>query len=113
MKAYTTEEVIKYCADYIKDGKWIGLSIPLYEGRLRGRARMSHKTFVDRDYILVSETHFSVLQQLVITELPTDSHHRHHWKREKKKYAHQKVTKQSSSDYTQQTIPVVTKQSHF
>jgi hypothetical protein len=29
---------------------------------------MGQKTFVDRDYNLVSESHFSVLQQLVIVE---------------------------------------------
>jgi hypothetical protein len=62
MEGYTIEEVVEYCADYIKDGKRIGLSIPLHEGRLRGRGRMCQKTFVDRDYNLVSEAHFSVLQ---------------------------------------------------
>jgi hypothetical protein len=34
--------------------------------------------------------------------VPTDSHHRHHRKRERKKLAHQKFTKQSLSDYAQQ-----------
>jgi hypothetical protein len=72
MEGYTTEEVIEYCADYVNDGKWIDLSIPLYEGRLRGR--MGQKTFVDRYYNLVSEAHFSVLQQLVIVELYIDEH---------------------------------------
>jgi hypothetical protein len=62
MEGYTTEEVVKCYTDYVKDGKWIGLSIPLHEGRLRGRDRMGQKTFVDRDYGLVSEAHFSVLQ---------------------------------------------------
>jgi hypothetical protein len=59
MEGYTTEEVVKCCVDYIKDRKRIGLPIPLHEGRLRGR--MGQKTFVDRDYNLVSEAHFSVL----------------------------------------------------
>jgi hypothetical protein len=62
MEGYTTEEVVERCADYVKDGKWIGLHIPLHEGRLRGRGTMGQKTFVDRDYTLVSEAHFSVLQ---------------------------------------------------
>jgi hypothetical protein len=44
----------------------IGLSIPLHEGRLRGRGRMGQKSFIDRDYDSVSEVHFSVLQQLEI-----------------------------------------------
>jgi hypothetical protein len=68
MEGYTTEEVVECCVDYIKDGKWIGLSIPLHEGRLRGRGRMGQKTFIDRDYSLVSETHFSILQHLMIAE---------------------------------------------
>jgi hypothetical protein len=35
---------------------------------------MGQKTFVDRDYTLVSETHFSVLQQLVIAGPYIDEH---------------------------------------
>jgi hypothetical protein len=62
MEGYTTEEVIKCCMDYVKDGKQICLPIPLHEGRLGGRGRMGQNTFVDRDYSLVSEAHFSVLQ---------------------------------------------------
>jgi hypothetical protein len=45
MGGYTTEEVVECCMDYVKDGKWIGLSIPLHEGRLRGRGRMGQKLF--------------------------------------------------------------------
>jgi hypothetical protein len=66
MEGYTTEEVVECCVDYIKDGKQIGLPIPLHEGRLRGRGRIGQKTFVERDYSLISEAHFSVLQQLAI-----------------------------------------------
>jgi hypothetical protein len=50
MEGYTTEEVAECCAYYIKDGKRIGLLIPLHEGTLRGRGRMCQKSFVDRDY---------------------------------------------------------------
>jgi hypothetical protein len=53
MEGYTTEEVVKCCTDYVKDGKRIGLPIPLHEGRLGGRGRMGQKTFVDKDYNLV------------------------------------------------------------
>jgi hypothetical protein len=74
IEGYTTEEVVKCCTDYVKDGKRIGLPIPLHEGRLRGRVRMSQKTFVDRDYSLESEAHFSVLQQLTIVESYIDKH---------------------------------------
>jgi hypothetical protein len=41
MEGYTIEEVVEYCMDYVKDGKWIGLPIPLHEGRLSRRRRMS------------------------------------------------------------------------
>jgi hypothetical protein len=74
MKGYTIEEVVECCTDYIKYGKGIGLPIPLHEGRLRRRGRMSQKTFVDRDYSLVSEAHFSVLQQLTIARPYIDEH---------------------------------------
>jgi hypothetical protein len=54
MEGYTTEEVVECCVDYVKDGKMIGLPIPLHEGRLRGIGRMGQKSFVDRDYNSVS-----------------------------------------------------------
>jgi hypothetical protein len=53
MEGYTTEEVVECCVDYVKDEKWIGLPIPLHEGRLRGRGGMGQKKFLDRDYSLV------------------------------------------------------------
>jgi hypothetical protein len=74
MEGYTTKEVVECCTDYVKDEKRIGLPIPLHEGRLRGRGRMDQKTFVNRDYSLVSETHFSVLQQLTIAKSYIDEH---------------------------------------
>jgi hypothetical protein len=61
MEGYTAEEMVMCHADYVKDGKQIGLPIQLHEGRLRGRGRMGQKTFVNRDYNIVSEAHFSVL----------------------------------------------------
>jgi hypothetical protein len=74
MEGYTTEEVVECCTDYVKDEQWIGLLVPLHEDRLRGRRRMCQKTFVDRDYSLVSETHFGVLQQVTIAGLYIDEH---------------------------------------
>jgi hypothetical protein len=70
MEGYTTEEVVECCVDYVKNGKRMGLLIPLHEGRLRergrGRGRMCQKSFVDRYYNSVSDAYFSVLQQLEI-----------------------------------------------
>jgi hypothetical protein len=74
MEGYTTEEVLECCVDYVKDGEQIGLPIPLHTGRLRGRGRMGQKIIIDKDYNLVSETHFSVLRQLVIAESYLDEH---------------------------------------
>jgi hypothetical protein len=37
------KKVIECCADYVKDGKWIGLPIPLHEGRLRGKEEWVRK----------------------------------------------------------------------
>jgi hypothetical protein len=73
MEGYTTE-VVECCADYVKDRKRIGLSIPLHKGRLRGRGRMGQKSFVDRDYNSISEAHFSVLQQLKIAAPHIEEH---------------------------------------
>jgi hypothetical protein len=76
MEGYTTEEVVECCANYVKDGKMIGLLIPLHEGRLRGRGRgrIGQKSFDDRDYNSVSEAHFSVLQQLEIVAPYIEEH---------------------------------------
>jgi hypothetical protein len=74
MEGYITEGVVECCVDYVKDGKWICLPTPLHEGRLRGRGRMGHKTFVDRNYNLVSEAHFSALHQVTIAGPYIDEH---------------------------------------
>jgi hypothetical protein len=66
MEGYTTKEVAECYVNYVKDGKWIGLPIPLHKGRLGGNGRMGQKAFVDTDYILVSESYFSILQQVTI-----------------------------------------------
>jgi hypothetical protein len=76
IEGYITEEVVECFANYVKDGKRIGLPIPLHEGRLRGRGRgrMDQKSFVDRDYKSVSEAYFCVLQQLEIAALYIKKH---------------------------------------
>jgi hypothetical protein len=74
MDGYTIEEVVECCSDYVKDEKRIGMPIPLHEGRLRGRGGMDHKTFFDKDYNLVSEAYFSVLQHLAIAKPYIDEH---------------------------------------
>jgi hypothetical protein len=57
MEGYIIEEVECY-VDYVKNEKRIDLPIPLHEGRLSRRGRMSQKTFIDEDYNLVR--HISV-----------------------------------------------------
>jgi hypothetical protein len=74
MEGYTIEKVDECCADHIKDGKGIDLSIALHEGRLRGRGRMGQKSFADRYHNSVSEAHFSVPQQLEIATPYIEEH---------------------------------------
>jgi hypothetical protein len=74
MEGYITEEVIECCADYVKDGKRVDLSIPLHESKLRRRGRMGQKSFVNRYCNSVSEAYFSVLQQLEIATSYIEEH---------------------------------------
>jgi hypothetical protein len=65
MEGYTTEEVVECCADYVKDGKRIGLPIAIHESRLRGRGRgrMRQKSFVDRDYNYIGHTEAWIIKE--------------------------------------------------
>ena len=74
IEGYTTEEIIECYADYIKDGKWIGVPTPEHEGRLPGRGKMGWKTFLVQDYKIVHVAHFSVLQQLAIAKPYIEEH---------------------------------------
>jgi hypothetical protein len=43
----TTEEVIGYCVDYIKDGKLIGIPVSRHHGRLSRKGIKGQKSFTD------------------------------------------------------------------
>jgi hypothetical protein len=60
IECYTTEEVIECYADYIKDGKPIGVPISRHHGRL------SEKSIIDATYKRVCEAHFSIMHQLAV-----------------------------------------------
>jgi hypothetical protein len=44
IEGYTTEEVIKCCIDYIKDGNTIGIPVSRHHGRLSGKGTKGHKS---------------------------------------------------------------------
>jgi hypothetical protein len=64
IEGYTTNEVIKYFVDYIKDEKPIGVLVSRYHGGLSEKGTKGLKSFADVTYERVSETHFSIMHQL-------------------------------------------------
>ncbi|WP_428028750.1 DUF4218 domain-containing protein [Arcobacter sp.] len=70
----TTEEVIECCVDYIKDGKPTGVTVSRHHGRLSGKGTKGHKSFIDVTYQRVCETHFSIMQQLVVMRPYVEKH---------------------------------------
>ena len=74
IEGYTTEEIIECCMDYIEGGSSIGLPVSRHEGSLSGKGISKRRSFTDRDYKNVEKAHFSVLQQLQITETYIEQH---------------------------------------
>jgi hypothetical protein len=74
IKGYTTEEVIKCCIDYMKDGNPIGVPDSRHHGRLSGKGTKGHKSFIDVTYQRVCETHFSIMQQLAVMRPYIEKH---------------------------------------
>jgi hypothetical protein len=66
IEGYTTEEIIECYADYIKDGKSIGVLVSRHHGRLSGKGTKGQKSFVDVTYERAREAHFSIIHQLVV-----------------------------------------------
>jgi hypothetical protein len=60
-RGYTTEEVIECYADYIKDGKPIGVPVSWHHGRLSGKETKGAKSIIDVTYKRVQEAHFSIM----------------------------------------------------
>jgi hypothetical protein len=47
IEGYTTEEVVECYADYIKDGKPIGVPVLWHHGRLSGKGIKGAKSIID------------------------------------------------------------------
>jgi hypothetical protein len=60
---YATEEVIKFCVDFIDYLKPIGVPESRYEGRLRGNGTLGKKPYVCIDDDSLKKAHYAVLQQ--------------------------------------------------
>jgi hypothetical protein len=71
---YTTEEVIECYADYIKDGKQIGVPVSWYHGRLSRKETKGAKSIIDATYERVCETHFSIMHQLAVMRPYIEKH---------------------------------------
>jgi hypothetical protein len=65
-EGYTTEEVFEWYADYIKDGKPIGVLVSQHHGRLSRKGTKVAKSIIDATYERVHEAHFSVMHQLAV-----------------------------------------------
>jgi hypothetical protein len=74
IEGYTTEEVIEYCVDYIKDGKLIGVPVSRHHGRLSRKGSKGHKSFTGVTYERVCEAHFSIMHQLAIMRPYVEKH---------------------------------------
>nr|CAH65845.1 OSIGBa0147B06.4 [Oryza sativa] len=62
-KGYGTEEVIKFCIEFIEDLRPIGVPESRHEGRLRGKGTLGRKAIMTVDNNLFRKAHFTVLQQ--------------------------------------------------
>jgi hypothetical protein len=60
-KGYETEEVIKFCVDFLPDLKPIGISESRYEGRLIEIGTLGRKATVYMDGHLFTQAHYTVL----------------------------------------------------
>jgi hypothetical protein len=66
IEGYTTEEVIECYADYIKDGKPIGVLVSWHHGRLSRKGTKGVKSIIDATYKRVGEAYFSIIHQLAV-----------------------------------------------
>jgi hypothetical protein len=74
IEGYTTEEVIEWYADYIKDGKPIGVPVSQHLGRLPGKGTNRTKSIIDATNERVREAHFSIMNQLVVMRPYIEKH---------------------------------------
>jgi hypothetical protein len=74
IEGYTTEEVVKCYADYIKDGKAIGVPVSRHHDRLSGKGTKGVKSIIDATYERVCEAHFSFMHHLVVMRPYVEKH---------------------------------------
>jgi hypothetical protein len=74
IEGYTSEEVIECYADYIKDGKSIGVPVSRHHGRLFGKGTKGAKSIIDATYEREHEAHFSVIHQLAVMRPYVEKH---------------------------------------
>jgi hypothetical protein len=72
--SYTTEEVLEFYNDYMKDGKPERVLVSRYEGRLTGKGTIGKKTVNNQSYERVREAHFSIVHQIEIVAPYIEQH---------------------------------------
>jgi hypothetical protein len=66
LEGYSTKEIIECCLGYLKDKVGLGFPIPRFLGRLEGVGIVGRKNFIDKDFKGVQQSHYSILQHLMI-----------------------------------------------
>jgi hypothetical protein len=74
IEGYTTEDVIVCYADYIKDGKPLGVPVWQHHGRLSGKGTKGAKSIIDATYERVHEAYFIIVHQLVVMRPYVEKH---------------------------------------
>jgi hypothetical protein len=68
IEAYTSEEVVDHCTNYIRYRTVIGVSVSQHKGRTLGRRYTRKELLIDKDYQTMRQAHHSVLHRLVFLE---------------------------------------------
>jgi hypothetical protein len=73
-KGYGTEEVIKFCVDFIPDLKPIGVPESRHEGRLGGKVTLGKKTTYSMDGHSFTQAHYTVLHNSTLVAPYIEEH---------------------------------------
>jgi hypothetical protein len=73
-KGYGTEEVIKFCVDFIPDINPIVVPESRHEGRLSEKGTLGKKTYIGKDDDYFNKAHYTVLQNSSLVDPYIETH---------------------------------------